>query len=73
MGKYLNLVHVRRPHFGKLFQLIDMLDAKVANTDTLRLPLIVQPLQSLPHLLTTCLPAVWRVDKKQVNVARVGV
>lgn len=70
---HLNLVDVGRPDLRVFLHLFNMPDAKIADTDTLCLALIVQLLKSLPLLLSALLGSAGAVNEEQVNVLSLGV
>jgi hypothetical protein len=64
----LNLKNVRRPDGGIFLELLDVLDAKVAHTDTTHFPLPVYLLQCQPKFSPCLGSSVGAVNEKQVHV-----
>ena len=70
---HLNLINMRRPDLRPLAHLLYMPDAIIANPNTLRLPLIHQLLQRLPHLLPRRRPPTRTVNQKQIHIPLLAV
>jgi len=65
---YLNLIHLRRPNLRITPHFLNMRHPKIANPNTLRLPLVHQFLQRLPHLLYRLRTSTRRVYQEQIHI-----
>ncbi len=66
---YLNLVHLRRPYFGIALHFFNMRHPKITNANALRFPLLYQPLQRLPHLLSRLRAPTRRMYQEQIHIS----
>lgn len=60
---------MRRPDLGERLQLLNLALAKVADTDSLGLALLVQSFESSPHGLSALGTRARAVDQEQVDIA----
>ena len=60
---------MRRPYLGIALHAFDVLNAEVAHANALRLALVIETLQRLPHLLDLLASPAGAMDHEQVHVS----